>query len=243
MSVQYHLRQLFENHIPVMSIAEKLLIFREDNYREEMRKRNFQSAVIASDKGLLKYDEGDVSPSPLTYADLLSNNTPLLRAFEALMSKRRFFIRNGDEVDHIVTQSDLDKIPMRLALFGLISALETNLRQLVKEEVPDWQQYLSQERLTAAHKLLLLKSARNEEIDLLQCLQLADLGSIFSKKRRYKKFDPCLSRDQYNSCFGKIGKLRDAVAHSQQILPFSWSEIHGLLVFIRKISESKNQTH
>lgn len=243
MSVQNHLLHLFENYIPVMSIAEKLLVFQPHNYLQEMRKRNFQTAVIATDQALLKFDEGDPCPTLITNDDLLSADTPLMQAFEALLLKRRFFIQNGKDVDHIVTRSDLDKIPMKLALFGLVSVLETKFRELVKKEVPDWEHNLSKERLSAARELFQLKTARNEEIDLLQCLQLADLGSIFSKKQRFKKFDPNLSRDQFDDMLRKLGKLRDALAHSQQILPFPWPEIQEIILFIRKVIDSKAASH
>ncbi|SHM43204.1 hypothetical protein SAMN04488057_101434 [Cyclobacterium lianum] len=230
--------RLFDSFIPVISIGEKVLLFSVCSYREEMVKRNFQTAVIDTPGGLLKYYKGCEGPAPLTDADIMSASTPLLEAFDKLVEQRRFFLKEGQQISHIVTQSDLDKIPMRLAMMGFISVWETYLRDLVKTDIPDWQQSLSARRMQDAQKLFALKSARNEEIDLIQCLQLADLGSIFSKKQGFKRFLPDGNREEYDNMVRKIGKLRDALAHSQAVLPFSWKEIHLLLAFIRNAIRS-----
>lgn len=231
--------RLFDRYIPVISIGEKLMVFSKKDYKEEMKRRNFQTAIIDSPLGLLKYDLGSDGPSPLADADIMSGETPLLKAFEKLAYQRRFFLKEGKHITHIVTQSDLDKIPMRLAMIGFISVWETYLRELVKLDIPDWEQSLSQKRIEDARQLFALKTARNEEIDLIQCLQLADLGSIFSKKQRFKRFLPSSNRQEYDNIIRNIGKLRDALAHSQTILPFTWKEIHLQISFIRTAIKNK----
>lgn len=225
---------LFDRYVPVLCIAEKTHPFPATSFREEMARRNFQTVLVQMPGGLRKFDSGDSSPSPIGAEDLLHEHTPLIRAFERLLDRRRFFIETAGKISHIVTRSDLDKIPMRLVVIGYISVWETFLRDRVKSEVPGWQQSLSAERLASAEALYQLKKSRNEEIDLIQCLQLADLGSIFSKDKRYKKLMPGASREQYDAMVRNIGKLRDALAHSQPRLPFSWEEIDVQLRFMRK---------
>ncbi|WP_154852234.1 hypothetical protein [Cyclobacterium xiamenense] len=231
---QQPLIDLFDRYVPVLSIAEKTRPFPATSYLEEMARRNFQSVLVQTPEGLRKFDSGDPAPRPLAPADLLQGPTPLIQAFEKLLHQRRFFIETEGGISHIVTQSDLDKIPMRLVVIGYISVWETFLRDRVKSQVPAWQNSLSSERLASAEALYQLKKNRNEEIDLIQCLQLADLGSIFSKNKRYKQLMPGASREQYDAMVRNIGKLRDALAHSQSRLPFSWQEIHEQLSFMRK---------
>jgi hypothetical protein len=122
---------------------------------------------------------------------------------------------------------------VRLGLFGLVSVLESVMREMVRISIEDWEESLSEERLEAARKLYQLKTARAEEIDLIQCLQLADLGAIFSKEQRFRRFGKSLSRKAYDDKIRRIGKLRDALAHSQEILPFDWEEIADVIAFIR----------
>lgn len=230
------LRLLFEEQINVLPIAENLVIFKNNNFKEEMEKRSFHSAVIDVNGTLMKYDDGDEVPQPISESDLMEANTPLLKAFRMLISQRRFFIKdeNGN-IAYIVTRTDLDKIPLRIGFFGLISLLETHLKDAIRKYLPNWQESISESRLNSAKNLYDWKKARKEEIDLVQCLQFGDLGSIFSKNQRFKKFDPNLSRERFVQTMNYIGKLRDALAHSQSNLGFSWEEIDQMIVFIRGI--------
>jgi hypothetical protein len=233
------LRLLFEEQINVLPIAENLVIFEKDTYKEEMGKRNFHSAIVNMDGILMKFDEGDESPQELTEEDLMEASTPLLKAFRMLIAQRRFFIKDEDgKLAYIVTRTDLDKIPLRIGFFGLISLLETHLKDAIRKHLPNWQESISESRLSSAKNLYDWKKARKEEIDLVQCLQFGDLGSIFSKNQRFKKFDPNLSRERFVQTMNYIGKLRDALAHSQSNLGFSWEEIDQMIVFIRAIIDA-----
>lgn len=233
------LRLLFEEQINVLPIAENLVIFEKENFMEEMSKRNFHSAVIDVDGVLMKYDEGDETPQAISEEDLMEANTPLLKAFRMLIDRRRYFIKNEDgNISYIVTRTDLDKIPLRIGFFGLISLFETHLKDFIRKYLPNWQESISENRLSGARSLYEWKKARKEEIDLVQCLQFGDLGSIFSKNQRFKKFDDSLSRERFVQTMNNIGKLRDALAHSQSHLGFSWEEIDRIIVFIRSIIDT-----
>ncbi|HSI74925.1 MAG TPA: hypothetical protein VK957_03485 [Lunatimonas sp.] len=228
-----------QNHLRVKSIAEELLLFTMENYKQEMADHNFQTAVIKTPEGLFKVDLGDTKPTRITPEEIFSPDIPLFRAFPFIARNRRAFIGINSKITHIATRSDLDKIPVRLGLFGLISVLESVLREIVRSSLPQWEESLSEERLDSARKLYELKTARSEEIDLIQCLQLGDLGSIFSKNKRYKIFGPSLSRNIYDDRIRNIGKLRDSLAHSQDILPFDWKEISIMIDFINLILEKE----
>lgn len=241
MSVTQELLHFFENHLHVKTISEKVMLFSKESYLQEMAHRNFETAVIKTRTGLLKFDKGDQKPTTIPEEDILPSDFPLFEAFRKLAYKRRYFITTSSKVTHIVTQSDLDKIPVRLGLFGIISVFETYLKDLVRNSLPQWEESLSKERLHAARKLYELKASRSEEIDLVQCLQFVDLGSIFSKKKRYKKFDPSLTRQDYDDMLRNIGKLRDALAHSQAVLPFTWQEIDKMLTFMHSIIQNDTE--
>lgn len=235
------LRLLFEEQINVLPIAENLVIFEKENFKEEMERRNFHSAVVDVEGVMMKYDEGDDVLKPISQEDLMEANTPLLKAFRMLISQRRFFIKDEDgKLRYIVTRTDLDKIPLRIGFFGLISLLETHLKDMIRKQLPHWEESLTENRLSQARSLYEWKQARKEEIDLVQCLQFGDLGSIFSKNQRFKKFDPSLSRDRFVQTMNNIGQLRDALAHSQSHLGFSWDEIDQMIGFIRSIIDRED---
>lgn len=227
-----------QNHLRVKSIGEELVLFTSENYKQVMAHHNFQTAVITTPEGLMKFDLGNQQPTPISPEEVFPPETPLFEAFPHIARNRRVFIGIESKVTHIATRSDLDKIPIRLGLFGLISVLESVLREIVRSSLPEWEESLSEERLDSARTLYQLKTARSEEIDLIQCLQLGDLGSIFSKNKRYKIFGPSVSRKIYDDRIRNIGKLRDALAHSQDILPFDWEEIATMVGFIRQILQN-----
>lgn len=228
----------FKNHLPVRAIAEELVVFKPETYLSEMANRNFQTAVVATPAGLMKFDVGDDRPIEIPGDAVFSLQTPLFQVFPNIAEKRRVFLRSGGRVTHIATRSDLDKIPVRLALFGFVSVLETVLKEMVRTFVPKWEQSLSSERLAAARKLYRMKRSRSEEIDLVQCLHLADLGSVFSKEKRYRIFGNHLSRKAFDDTIRDVGKLRDALAHSQDMLPFEWREISELISFILRVLDT-----
>jgi hypothetical protein len=235
------LRLLFEEQINVLPIAENLVIFEKENFKEEMERRNFHSAVVDVEGVMMKYDEGDDVLKPIFQEDLMEANTPLLKAFRMLISQRRFFIKDEDgKLSYIVTRTDLDKIPLRIGFFGLISLLETHLKDMIRKQLPHWEESLTENRLSQARSLYEWKKGRKEEIDLVQCLQFGDLGSIFSKNQRFKKFDASLSRERFVQTMNNIGKLRDALAHSQSHLGFSWDEIDQMIGFIRSIIDRED---
>jgi hypothetical protein len=235
------LRLLFEEQINVLPIAENMVIFEKENFKEEMERRNFHSAVVDVEGVMMKYDEGDDVLKPISQEDLMDANTPLLKAFRMLISQRRFFIKDEDgKLSYIVTRTDLDKIPLRIGFFGLISLLETHLKDMIRKQLPHWEESLTENRLSQARSLYEWKKARKEEIDLVQCLQFGDLGSIFSKNQRFKKFDASFSRERFVQTINNIGKLRDALAHSQSHLGFSWDEIDQMIGFIRSIIDRED---
>ncbi|MFC0261410.1 CBS domain-containing protein [Fontibacter flavus] len=235
------LRLLFEEQINVMPIAENLMLFDQSNFREEMEKRNFHSAIVNVDGQWMKYDEGDKTLSEITEEDWMEADTPLLKAFRLLIERRRYFIKDEDgNPAYIVTRTDLDKIPMRIGFFGLISLLETHLKDLIRKQLPHWEDSITANRLGQAKELYDWKKARGEEIDLIQCLQFGDLGSVFSKKQRFRKFEPDFSRDNWVDMMNNIGRLRDALAHSQSHLGFTWEEIDRMIVFIRGVIDRED---
>lgn len=235
------LRLLFEEQINVMPIAENLMLFDQSNFREEMEKRNFHSAIVNVSGEWMKYDEGDKTLSEITEEDWMEADTPLLKAFRLLIERRRYFIKDEDgNPAYIVTRTDLDKIPMRIGFFGLISLLETHLKDLIRKQLPHWEDSITANRLDQAKELYDWKKARGEEIDLIQCLQFGDLGSVFSKKQRFRKFEPDFSRDNWVDMMNNIGRLRDALAHSQSHLGFTWEEIDRMIVFIRGVIDRED---
>jgi predicted transcriptional regulator len=165
------LRNLFESGISARAIFERLLCCLSEEDAIEISK-------VLSGKG---FDVAGVQEAPngpvigfvfrdslqdgivrnhlnqMTSEHLISDATPLASLLSIFKSKDRVFVLVGQHVVGIVTKADLDKPPMRLYLFGLISLLEMHLTYWIKKAYPseEWKGILTPDRLQKAEDLRL----------------------------------------------------------------------------------------
>src|SRR3990172_1407829 len=179
------LRELFEHSITVRHISEPLASFDADHpaaqVLEFMDKKDYDVVGVRKD-GLvsgyvrredLSLEDGDkVGGHLVTFEpnEMLSETTPLVNVFEVLGNSPRAFVLILGQVGGIVTKGDLQKVPVRMWLFGLISLIEMHLLRIIRDYYPDdsWKPLglISSERLDGAEKRLAELRKRNEAIDL-----------------------------------------------------------------------------
>ena len=129
--------------------------------------------------------ECDRFRQPFTHNVIVGISTPLVEALPLLVDKPRLFVFDRAQIDSIVTPADLQKSPMRMLLFSLVSLLETYMLEMVRI-VYSGESFLdpmSDKRKEQARKLLARRRKRNEEIDLADCLQMCDKRELLIKKR------------------------------------------------------------
>ena len=121
---------------------------------------------------------------------------------------------SGDRVAGLVSLSDLQQLPVRAALFTLITQLEIAMAQRIEEEWRDdngsgWMELLSGER----RKRILdaIGKAKQEDgfVSEIAFSQISDKATIIRKKRLVAGSGSSLARD-----FKTIRKLRDGIAHA-----------------------------
>lgn len=168
---------------------------------------------------------------PFTAAELIADATPLVDAMGVLKDQERVFTI-GRTVHGILTRADLQKAPVRLLLFGLVSALETAMLEEIRREYPEtaWSQHVSRGRLAAAITLLEQRRQRNEEIDLADCLQLCDKRSILIRSKEHRERLGFPSKRAAEETLVAIERLRDRLAHSQDLVAGSdWPTVLSLV--------------
>jgi hypothetical protein len=176
--------------------------------------------------------------------ELTAESTPLRDVFSMLRDAPRAFVLDRNKVVGIVTRGDLQKAPIRMWLFGLLTILEMHLLRLIRTLYPNdsWQAHLTKERSAKAHDLFSERKKRNEAIDLADCLQFCD-------KRKLVLADPHV-KELVQTKYGDRGlefaedklelaeKLRDKLAHAQDIVAgSSWQEIIDLVKSIEQFLE------
>ena len=183
---------------------------------------------------------GNVSEhtSPMKVDEVISDATSLGDLLAVLHEKEHVFVRVGSEVKGIVTRADLNKPPVRVYLFGLVSLLEMHLQFWVRRAYPDesWKQELKKDRLDAAEKLQVDRRARNEEITVLDCLQFCDKRELLLAKSDLRAKLGLDSKKQAERLLKNAEDLRNGLAHSQQDL-VQGSSWKAQIEVIQKIEE------
>lgn len=121
---------------------------------------------------------------------------------------------SGDRVAGLVSLSDLQQLPVRAALFTLITRLEMTMADRIAQEwgaddATGWLELLSEKRGAAIQAAI--SRARKEDgfVSEISFSQLADKGTIIRKKQLIPGTRTSLKRD-----FNAIGRLRDDIAHA-----------------------------
>lgn len=161
-------------------------------------------------------------------SELIAASTPLMELLPLLRDKPRLFVLESNRISGIVTCGDLQKAPVRMLLFGLVTLLEMNLLRLIRIYYPDdsWQQFLKRERVIAAKNLWEQGRARNEAIDLLDYLQFCDKRDLILTSTQVIE-QLGLKSKRYGERFLKAAEaLRNKLAHAQDLVSgSSWPEV------------------
>ncbi len=246
---------MFARTITLRDIAEPLVSFDHTQPAAEVRTfmehREFDVVGVREQgivTGYLVRSElnGDLVGThghKFTAGDVLPDNEPLLTAFAALSERRHVFINVLGQVGGIVTRGDLQKSPVRLWLFGLVSLLEMQLLRVVRERYPAdaWMTLLTEERCQGTRRVFAERQRRREENDLSDCLQLGDKATIFLKDRELFALSGFVSKQAAENFFKEIGALRNALAHANDIASGRWPALVELVTTLEGFLERLEQ--
>lgn len=252
-------RKLFEDGITVKAIFEPL-----KSCPANERVFLIEEAMRTWDFDVLGVREGENSPvigyvlrsdlktgfvrdhlRKITPEMLITESTPIAELISLLPQKSFLFVLNKTKVEGIVTQADLNKPPVRIYLFGLISLLEMHIGYWVRNQYEEdtWQSVLSQTRINKAQQLFDERKKRNQEIDLFDCLQFCDKSSLLLKNEVLRHNFSIQSIQQGKNVLESAEGLRNSLAHSQEDISqeMNWSVISDSVVWIENfISTSDN---
>ena len=135
---------------------------------------------------------------------------------------RRLFVSVLGSVGGIVSRTDLDKPPVRMWLFGMVTLVEMRFGRLIERFCPDdsWKQFLPASRIQKAEQLLQERNRRNQSPTLLDCLQLSDKGQIVARNPELREMTRFQSRRQVEGNAKMLEKLRNNLAHCQTLEPW-----------------------
>jgi len=234
------LRRTFLEGFSAMDIAEPLVSF--DDYAKSADVQQFMkdkgfNLVGVRQNGLV---EGYVRREDLTSGtcgdhfnpftpddDLVPDTANLIDVVKSLAINQQCFVTILDRVGAIITLTDLEKPPMRMFLFGMITMIEMTMTEILRQRYADnsWQEFLSEKRLALAEKLQEERSRRGQHVDLIDCLQFGDKGWIITYDAELRESLGHKSRQETRKAVKEFETLRNNLAHTQEIIPSGWQRI------------------
>ena len=148
---------------------------------------------------------------------VVPDGAPLVSVIQSLRNNDAVFVSVFDKVSGIVTRGDLQKAPVRMWLFGLISLVEMQMLRLIRSRYPDdsWCALLNEKRIAAAQKILADREKHNLETDISDCLQWCDKRDIILKDRALLLLSGLKDRNSGDRFLRHLEALRNDLAHAQ----------------------------
>ena len=235
------LKRLFLEGFSVLDIAEPLVSFDAEQpagyVQGFLAERVFDLVGVRVDGQVVGYGRREELAGGLLGDhchdfgpdDLVDESASLQAAILSLGLNGRCFVTVLDRVGAIITLSDLEKPPVRMFLFGMITILEVRLVAMIRAAFPDgsWTELVSPARLVKARELSQERRRRTLPADLLDCLQFSDKGQLLLRiPGMLAQFQPAIpSKNAAQQAFKELETLRNNLAHAQAIIPASWERI------------------
>ena len=150
----------------------------------------------------------------------IASDAGLPELFEILKDRGRVTVEFSDASRAVLTPADLECLPVRMWLFGLISCFERCLLEMVRRRCSeaDFAQVLSNNRLQAARRLYRGRIGRHERLDLAACLQIADKRELLLAERGAARQFGFESMNQAKKFFEHVETLRDRLVHAHELV-------------------------
>lgn len=234
------LRRLFLEGFSAMDIAEPLVSFDAEadarTVRSFMLEKDFDLVGIRVDgliNGYVRREDlvagccRDCVRAFTPDDDLVPDTADLTEVVKSLAINKQCFVTILDRVGAIITLSDLEKPPMRMFLFGMITLGEMLMTEIIRRRYTDesWQDCLSEQRLAKARLLQEERLRRGQRADLIDCLQYGDKGWILSYDEDLRRALGQASRRDARKAIKEMETLRNNLAHTQEIIPTGWQRI------------------
>jgi len=109
----------------------------------------------------------------------------------------------------------------------MITLIEMRFARLIGQLCPEdgWKQFLSEARVQKAEELLAERIRRDQNLELLDCLQFADKGQIVARNQDIRRLTQFQSRRQLEQVVKQLERLRNNLAHTQDIISTDWETI------------------
>lgn len=234
------LKNLYQENITVKSIAQELEFCSMEesaiHIKNQLDKKHFDILAVEEQGEIVGYierhelGEGRIADYMRAFSprELVSDSTPLIQLLSIFKKKTRVFVLENNSIKKLITYADLQKPPIRMLIFGYITLLEMRLSDIILHRFGEesWYPMISEDRLHKANELYVRRVEKNEEINLIECLQISDKFDIIHKDKELRAFFQIPSKSKGKKDANAIRKLRDKISHANELgMDMSWREI------------------
>lgn len=123
-----------------------------------------------------------------------------------------------------VARADLDCLLFRAWLFGIVTAIERQIRTDLLAGA-HWREQLSPERLEKARTVKTERARRGQAVGTMDCLQFGDLGQLAVRESWWQRWFALGSNRQAKELTRRLEGLRNDLAHGQEVVAAHWPTI------------------
>ena len=171
---------------------------------------------------------------PLSEADLIGADATIFDFISRVRSKPLLVV-SGGRINGLVAWSDLQKLPVRAAVFALVTGFELTMYEAIKEICPIgdvWRRHLSESRLKEAKRVYELRGGQGSDVELLLCTEFCDKRTILKKclpfdHQAEDSGSMPMSKGKFESDVRRIETLRNPLAHASSYA-MSWDAVEKL---------------
>jgi hypothetical protein len=193
---------------------------------------------------------------PIDAGRILPDTAVMATIIHALNREPYFFVRMLGTVVGLVTRADLEDPPVRMWLFGLLSTIEARFVVLIQRRYGEadgdlsghtpaaenpWAAALSPARMEKARALQQERQRRQLNDELLHCLQFADKAQIVARDKRLRAAIGFVSRKRADQTIKEMERLRNNLAHGQEIVASDWDAIVTLAENLARVAPIANE--
>ena len=184
--------------------------------------------------------------SPLSEADLIGADATIFD-FILRVRPKPLLVVSGGRIEGLVAWSDLQKLPVRAAVFALVTGFELTMYEAIKVAFPtgdDWRKHLNGTRLGKAEAVYETRGGSDSDVELLLCTEFCDKRTILKKCLR---FDPKaresralpMSKRKFQSVVEGIEDLRNPLAHASTYA-MKWDDVENLRQTVNTLVEVRD---
>lgn len=156
---------------------------------------------------------------PLSEDTIIGADSSILEFISDADQKPCRLVVSGASIVGLVSLSDLQRLPVRAALFALITGFEITMLIAIRKwycDENEWLSSLSEGRRAMLEQQKTSALIRDSLVDALLFTQFSDKKQLVLKKYQGKR-----SRASIKDALNKIEKLRNLVAHANDYAPSS----------------------